>query len=109
MRTLFRVERPVVLIEEVHSMPRDGVKACFTFGGWFFAQQMALLEIGQEIEFVTPRDWQGLLGLYGQEYESKTAKKNEHKALASKLYPGEKITHATADALLIAHYGQTRR
>jgi hypothetical protein len=34
--------------------------------------------------------------------------KNVSKAAAQRLFPGMKITHATADALLIAYYGYTK-
>lgn len=35
-------------------------------------------------------------------------KKNEHKSMAQRLFPGVKVTHALADALLIAEYGRRR-
>ena len=46
-----------------------------------------------------PQVWQKALGcMTGGD-------KNVTKRRAQELFPGHKITHATADALLIAHYG----
>jgi len=101
------------VIEKVGSMPSDGKKALFTFGGWTYAQTMALIALtDREPLVVTPREWQEHFGLYGAKYRGtksaqKTAKKNVHKAVAEKLYPGHKFTHYTADAALIAHYART--
>jgi crossover junction endodeoxyribonuclease RuvC len=87
-------------IERVHSMPRQGVTSMFTFG----KGTGILLGIlwGLRIPFaeVTPQRWQKTMNCQTR------GDKNVSKARAQALFPELKITHATADALLIATYGQ---
>jgi hypothetical protein len=86
-------------IESVHSSPQMGVKSAFTFGNGFGHLEMALTAAGIPFERVRPQVWQKSLGcLTGGD-------KNVSKRRAQELFPQLKITHATADALLIAHYG----
>ena len=86
------------VIEKVHSSPQMGVKSAFTFGqsyGWLLGVLDALRI---PYEFVTPQRWQKAMGcLTGGD-------KNVSKAAAQRLWPNLKITHANADALLIAEY-----
>ena len=96
-------------IEEVHAMPKQGVASTFAFGRSFGHLEALMLAAGIAFERVQPRAWQGDLGLLRRNRdESKTAKKNRHKALAQELFPGVKVTHATADALLIAEWLRRR-
>lgn len=86
-------------IESVHSSPQMGVKSAFTFGQGFGRLEMALTAAGIPFERVRPQVWQKALNcMTGGD-------KNVTKRRAQELFPGHKITHATADALLIAHYG----
>ncbi len=87
-------------IEQVHSMPRQGVKSMFTFGqsygflrGFIVAQNVPFID-------VTPRKWQQAMKCQSG------GDKKVTKAAAQRLWPhlGKKITHANADALLIAEY-----
>lgn len=91
------------LIEKVGPMPKQGVKSMFSFGENYGALQMVLTALGCPWDLVTPAKWQKEFGLYGKKLEG-TAKKNAHKAVAQRLFPTVKVTHATADALLIAEY-----
>lgn len=88
----------IAIIEKVHSSPQMGVKSAFTFGqsyGWLLGVLDALRI---PYEFVTPQKWQKAMGcLTGGD-------KNVSKAAAQRLWPNLKITHANADALLIAEY-----
>ena len=60
-------------------------------------------------ETVTAGKWQKAFGLTRtSKTETQTAKKNRHKAKAQQLFPKLKITHATADALLIAEWLRRR-
>ena len=90
----------VALIERVHSSPQMGVVSAFTFGSGYGALRMAL--IAAEIPFteVTPAVWQKTQGC------RTNGDKNISKARAQQLFPTLKITHATADALLIARHCQ---
>ena len=96
----------LILMEQVGSMPSDGRKALFSFGRYTGMLEAFVLCATEEWPvMVTPREWQVPLGLYGLKLP-KTEKKNEHKALAATLFPSLKITHALADACLIAAYGR---
>lgn len=93
---------PIVAgLEAVSAMPGQGVTSCFTFGNGFGHLEMALTGWGITFDRIRPQKWQKYLGcLTGGD-------KNVSKAKAQELFPQMKITHAIADALLIAEY--TRR
>ncbi len=86
-------------IEHVHSSPQMGVKSAFTFGQGYGRLEMALTCASIPFERVRPQAWQKALGCLTK------GDKNVSKRRAQELYPQLKITHATADALLIATYG----
>jgi hypothetical protein len=86
-------------IEHVHSSPQMGVKSAFTFGQGYGRLEMALTAAGIPFERVLPRKWQTALKCLTK------GDKNVSKRRAQELYPQLKITHATADSLLIATYG----
>jgi hypothetical protein len=87
-------------IESVHSMPAQGVASTFKFGENYGLWQGILTAIGIPFERVYPLKWQTALGC-------KTGgNKNISKARAQELFPKVKVTHAIADALLIAEYGR---
>jgi hypothetical protein len=48
------------------------------------------------------------MGLTPIKGETRTAKKNRHKDLAQRLFPKVKVTHAIADALLLAEWLRRR-
>lgn len=90
-------------IEAVHSMPKQGVASSFKFGQNYGFLRGCLIALGIPFETVTPQKWQKALGCLSR------GNKNVTKAKAQELYPSLKITHATADALLIATYGYRLR
>ena len=86
------------MIEKVHSMPKNSKKSCFTFGRVYGMELMALTVLKIPFEYVTPSVWQRYLKcLTGGD-------KKISKQKAQELFPHLKITHATADALLIGEY-----
>jgi Holliday junction resolvasome RuvABC endonuclease subunit len=87
-------------IEQVHSSPQMGVKSAFTFGNGFGHLEMALTACGIPFERIRPQAWQKALGCMTK------GDKNVSKRRAQELFPTLKITHSTADALLIAEYGR---
>ncbi|MCH2612657.1 MAG: hypothetical protein MK006_16450 [Pirellulales bacterium] len=93
------------LIEEVHAMPGQGVVSMFSFGRNYGMLRAMLVANYIPFETVTPQTWQREYGLTNRQW-SKTVKKNHHKARAQELFPHIKMTHALADALLIAEYGR---
>lgn len=88
----------MAVLETVHSSPQMGVKSAFTFGQGYGGLRMALLAAGIPFENVTPQKWQKTLGcLTG-------GQKNVSKTRAQQLFPGIRITHNVADALLLSEY-----
>lgn len=95
-----KARNPIVcIIEKVHSSPQMGVSTSFKFGYNFgLLVGMAQGVLGNP-ELVTPQQWQTALNcLTGG--DKKISKKKAHE-----LFPDEKITLKTADALLLAYYG----
>ena len=86
-------------LEQVHSSPQMGVKSAFTFGNGFGHLEMALTAAGIPFERVRPQVWQKTMACMTK------GDKNVSKRKAQELFPSMKVTHATADALLIASYG----
>ena len=100
-RWYFKVSLPVAVVEVVHAMPGQGVTSMFTFGRGYGAVRMAALACGFRLVEVTPQKWQAALGCRTK------GDKNVSKRRAQELFPTvKKITHATADALLIAEWGR---
>lgn len=87
-------------LEQVHSMPGQGVASSFKFGQGYGSLEMALTAAGIPFERVTPQKWQKAMGCLTK------GDKNVSKRKAQELFPSMKITHKTADALLIAEYGR---
>lgn len=88
------------IVERVRSTPQMGVVSAFTFGCNYERVVMALMVRGIAVEEITPQKWQKALGCLSK------GDKNVTKARAQQLFPALKVTHATADALLIAEYGR---
>jgi len=74
------------------------VSSTFKFGQSYGFLRGVL--IASEIRFVEvrPQEWQKAMGCLSR------GDKNVTKAKAQQLWPAQKITHATADALLLAEY-----
>ncbi|MES2995877.1 MAG: hypothetical protein V4733_03615 [Verrucomicrobiota bacterium] len=90
----------IAYLEEVHSSPQMGVKSAFSFGQTFGRLEMALSAARIPFQRVRPQVWQKAMGCMTR------GDKNVSKRRAQELFPHLKITHATADALLIAEYGR---
>lgn len=88
------------VIEQVHSMPKQGVVSSFTFGVNYGMLTAFLIAADIPFETVTPAKWQRALDCLSH------GDKNVTKRKAQKLFPIKGITHAKADALLIAEYGR---
>jgi len=86
------------VIEKVHSMPGQGVASSFKFGESYGQLTALLVALGIPYETVSPQRWQKELQCLTK------GDKNITKAKAQALFPQMKITHAIADALLIATY-----
>ena len=83
---------------------RMGATSAFTFGEGYGVLQAALICNEIPFERIQPVKWQAIYGLRKRTGETKTQKKNRHKAVAAELFPKITVTHWNADALLIAEY-----
>lgn len=88
-------------LEEVHSMPKQGVTSSFSFGMNFGQWQGLLSGYDMEWETVTPQVWKRTFGLIGKD-------KDASRLIASRLFPTLDLTKkkdiGKADALLIAEH-----
>lgn len=96
-------------LEKVGGMPGNGGMAMFNFGKGYGHLEMALLSLKIPTETVTPQKWEKTYQLGSSRDVKKTEWKNRLKAKAQQLFPGERITLAVCDALLIAEYGRRNR
>jgi hypothetical protein len=97
------------MIERVASSPQMGVVSAFSFGRSYGGLLMALAAMKIAYDQVAPVKWQNLL-------ECRTPKerraelghkdKNINKRRAEQLFPRVRVTHAIADALLLAEYAR---
>lgn len=86
------------LLEKVSASPQMGTVSAFTFGKGYGGLRMALTAAGIAFDDVRPQVWQSAMGCLTK------GNKNVSKAKAQALFPRVKVTHAIADALLIAEY-----
>lgn len=89
-----------VYLEKVNTRPGEGHQGAFTFGRVYGGLEQAFLAHGAKLHDVYPMTWQGRLECMS------AGNKNVTKARAAQLFPGVKMTHAVADALLIAEHGR---
>lgn len=92
------------VIEHVHAMPKQGVTSMFNFGKGYGFLRGTLVALGIPFEEVKPAQWQRPYGLLKRKDETNIQKKNRHKQKAQNLYPSLKLTHMTADAVMILHW-----
>jgi hypothetical protein len=97
---IYRSTQARAYLEQVSSSPQMGVTSAFTFGNGFGHLEMALTAAFIPFERVRPQVWQKAMGCLTR------GDKNVSKRRAQELFPSIKVTHATADALLIAEYGR---
>jgi len=86
------------VLEHAQSFPKMGSSSAFNYGRGYGAMQMALHAAEIPFDIVVPRKWQAALSCLS------AGDKNVTKRRAEQLFPKLKITHAIADALLMAEY-----
>jgi crossover junction endodeoxyribonuclease RuvC len=95
--TMREVPTPaMVLVEYVRSRPRQASQAVFKFGRGFGRLESAIAAADLPSKFITPKVWQTKMECLTQ------GDKNISKARAAGLFPLHVVTHAIADALLLA-------
>lgn len=100
--------RPIAfaMLERVWGMPGWGAKN-FTFGRSYGALRMALAAQRIPFEEVLPQRWQKAMGIvYPKRKDGGRRDKNITKQRAAALFPQLTVTHAIADALLIAEFAR---
>ena len=89
-------------VEQVHSMPKQGVSSSFNFGVSYGVIMGVLGALQIPMVLVSPAVWKRRAGLTGKE-------KDASRTLAQQLYPaaplGRKKDIGRADAILIARFG----
>jgi hypothetical protein len=91
------------MIEQVAASPQMGTVSAFSFGRSYGMLRMALIAAEVPFETVASGVWQkSMRCLTG-------GNKNVSKARAQELFPTIKMTHAIADALLIAEFCRRMR
>ena len=78
--------------------PADGVVSAFIFGRGVGAIKIALVAESIPFDEVTPHKWMTVMGCLTN------GDKHISKQRAQQLFPTAKVTHAIADALLLAEY-----
>lgn len=90
--------RVLATLEHAQAFPRMGTSSAFNYGRGYGAMQMALHAARIPFDIVTPAKWQAKMQCLSR------GDKNVTKRRAEQLFPLEKVTHAIADALLIAEF-----
>jgi hypothetical protein len=91
------------IIENVHSMPNQGVASTFKFGRSFGAVEGVCVALQVPVTFVSPQVWKASLGV--------TSNKDTSRELASRLFAGHKDLFkrkkddGRAEAALLAYFG----
>lgn len=94
------------LIEAVHSFPGQGVVSSFKFGFHYGLEIMAILALQISFDKVTPQKWMRSFTSLKRKDMTNSKWKNHLKQKAQQFYPKVKLTLATTDALLLAHYNR---
>jgi len=97
-----------VYIEDVHSMPSDGVRAAFTFGRHLGNLDMVMVRWDLDIVRVILSKWMDFYKIKRDKEESRYNYKKRLVEIAKGLAPTshrDKINLHTADAFLIAKWG----
>lgn len=106
------LKNTVVVIEDVHALPRSSAGATFSFGGVCFAIRMGFIMCGLRIVLVTPKKWQK--EMY-EGVKSNPDKKVMSIIAAKRLFPQQDLRRTPnctkpddnlTDSLLIAEYGR---
>lgn len=98
---LMNDEAVTATVEQVHSMPKQGVSSSFNFGMGYGVIQGVLAALNIPMTLVSPQKWKKHHSLIGKE-------KDCARTLAQQLYPTASLARkkdiGRADAILIARY-----
>lgn len=98
----WRKKEATVYLEQVTSMPGQGVTSMFNFGMSYGMVQGVCAALGIPVRLIRPNKWKKMAGLIGKA-------KDEARTLAIQLYPTVSLERkkdiGRADALLIGRFG----
>lgn len=107
LKSLAKIGTPWCILEKVGSRPGNSARSMFTFGEGYGVLKAALYFSEVRTELCVPGKWMRGLGIPKKtKYETKGQYKNRLKQKAQQLFPSEKVTLDTADALLIYEYNR---
>lgn len=97
---------PRAVLERVHGGigGRQGASGMFNYGRSYGSILMGLTAAGIPFDTVPPQTWQKVLGVVYPKGSTQTERKNISKRRAQQLFPSLTVTHAIADALLLAEH-----
>ncbi len=108
-RIVFAIpEGAKIALEDVHSMPTDGVVATHNFGKVQGCIEATFQAMGYEYDLISPSKWKGRLGLPGKLRDPDA--KRKAREMAIHWFPDARDQlkrqkdHNRAEALLLAHY-----
>ena len=93
--------KTMVGLEKVWARPTDARSSAFKFGTNYGKWIGISANHESDIKYITPQTW---MKYYNLPKLKKEERKRWLKEKAKELYPNEKVTLYTADAILIAHY-----
>jgi len=99
-------QNSVCFLERVGGMPGMGGMQMFNFGQNFGHIEMALMSRKIPTVEVTPQKWQKHYQFGVKGHSSTSQWKNKLKSRAQQLFPSQKITLDTSDAVLIMEYAR---
>lgn len=105
-RNVLSLRLELIVLEEVHAMPKQGVTSSFTFGRAYGLVEEAAAALGVPMMYAPPHVWKKAMGL--------SSDKNESRRLAQKLFSASAGFFARvkdeglAEAALLAEYGCRR-
>ncbi len=95
----------LVVIEEVHSMPKQGIASTFKFGKGFGTIIGVVGGQGHPMERVRPQEWKKEFTLVGKDKDASRHKATELWPAMSMKWP-RKADNGLTDAALIAEWGR---
>ena len=103
----YTIEDVELVIEHVHSFPKQGVVSTFSFGQNFGRWEgiISSFELN-EYNIVSPQKWMKYYDV--PKGLTRKDRKRHLMDIARKLYPDKKITYNVSDAILIANYCRER-
>ena len=103
------IDNVLVVLESVHSMPKQGVASSFSFGQGLGMWQGIIAALGLPLEMPSPQRWKKeMLADQGKDKDASRFKAiHLFPSLASQLY--RKKDDGRAEALLLAEYGRRLR